>query len=87
LIFLRQFSFAASLYADVRGVQEKVSESYAQPVASMGYQARKGAFGVHDRLLIKSPNSCSLAFVMNGLLGSVNSKRPRICKDGHDEQF
>jgi hypothetical protein len=58
----------ASLYADFRGVQEKVSESYAQPVASVGHQARKGAFGVHDRLLIKSPNSCSLAFIVNGFL-------------------
>jgi hypothetical protein len=66
--FLRQVGFAASLYADFRGVQEKVSESYAQPVASVGHQARKGAFGVHDRLLIKSPNSCSLAFIVNGFL-------------------
>ena len=77
----------ATLYASFRGVQEKVSESYAQPVASVGHQARKGAFVVHNRLLIKSPNSCSLAFIVSGLLGSVSSKRPRICKDGHDEQF
>ena len=59
---------SASLYASSRGVKKKVSESYAQPVDSMGQQARKGAFGVYDRLFIKSPNSCSLAFFVNRLL-------------------
>jgi transposase len=35
----------------------------------MGQQARKGAFGVHSRLFIKSPNSCSLAFIVDRPLG------------------
>jgi hypothetical protein len=55
------------LYAQFRGVEVKVSESYAQPVASLGHQARKEAFGVHDRLFIENPNSCWLAFLVDGL--------------------
>jgi hypothetical protein len=46
----------------------KVSESYAQPVVRMGYQARRQAFGVHDGLFIDNPNSCWLAFLDGGLL-------------------
>jgi transposase len=34
----------------------------------MGHQARRKAFGVHDRLFIDNPNSCWLAFPDGGLL-------------------
>ena len=59
----------------------KVSESYAQPAPSLGHQARKGAFGVHDRLFIQSPNSCWQAWFAHRRT-PVRKPRPRICKDG-----
>jgi hypothetical protein len=52
----------------------KVSESYAQPVSSLGQQARKEAFGVHDGLFIKNPNSCWLALSVDGLLVCQRAK-------------
>jgi hypothetical protein len=41
----------------------KISESYAQPALSMGHQACKGAFGVHDRLFIKKPEQLLAGFI------------------------
>jgi hypothetical protein len=69
---------SGSLYASNQGVQVKVAESYAQPVDSVGHQAREGAFGVHNRLFIAKPEQLLAGFVCLQAYACRQTKTPYL---------